>query len=319
MRTVFIVNPKAGQGKGNKKFTERIRHVAEKAGTAVEIYTTAGIGDAEILARQIAEESNAEPTRIYACGGDGTLNEVVCGMAGCPNAAVTHYPGGSGNDAIKIFDDPAAFTSIERLLSAEEAPFDLIRCNDSYALNVLSIGFDARVGTDIARFKRLPLVSGKGAYILSIFSNMLHGLTADYTVTLDSGEVFSGRKTMICVCNGRWYGGGFNPVPEAEPDDGLLDVLVVEKVNLLQVATVVGHYQKGRYADYPSLIYHARCRSLRIECVKESVVNIDGEAAYTTDAKIELIPQAIRFFYPKGLTYHTKNSQSGHKFAEITP
>ena len=72
-------------------------------------------------------------------------------------------------------------------------------------------------------------------------------------------------------------------------------------------------------ADYPSLIYHARCRSLRIECVKESVVNIDGEAAYTTDAKIELIPQAIRFFYPKGLTYHTKNSQSGHKFAEITP
>ena len=109
------------------------------------------------------------------------------------------------------------------------------------------------------------------------------------------------------------------PQPEAEPDDGLLDVLVVEKVSLLQVASVIGHYQKGRYADYPSLIYHARCRSLRIECVKESVVNIDGEAAYTTDAKIKLIPQAIRFFYPKGLTYHTKNSQSGHKFAEITP
>ena len=126
-------------------------------------------------------------------------------------------------------------------------------------------------------------------------------------------------RTTTRLSNGRWYGGGFNPVPEAEPDDGLLDVLVVEKVNLLQVATVVGHYQKGRYADYPSLIYHARCRSLRIECVKESVVNIDGEAAYTTDAKIELIPQAIRFFYPKGLTYHTKNSQSGHKFAEITP
>ena len=100
---------------------------------------------------------------------------------------MTHFPGGSGNDAIKILTS-AAFTSIERLLDAEEARFDLIRCNGSYALNVLSIGFDARVGTDIARFKRLPLVSGKGAYILSIFSNMLHGLTADYTVTLDSGR-----------------------------------------------------------------------------------------------------------------------------------
>ena len=200
-----------------------------------------------------------------------------------------------------------------------QARFDLIRCNDSYALNVLSIGFDARVGTDIARFKRLPLVSGKGAYILSIFSNMLHGLTADYTVTLDSGEVFSGRKTMICVCNGRWYGGSFNPVTDSEPDDGILDVLVVEKVNLLQVATVVGDYQKGRYQDHPTLIRRCPCRSLRIECAKKSVVNVDGEAVYTTDAKIEVVPQAIRFFYPKGLTYHTKNSQSGHKFAEITP
>lgn len=315
MRHVFLINPAAGKYDRTGEFTQTIRAACE--GLDYEILVSRAPGDCTHIAQAAA--SSGEPVRLYACGGDGTLNEVVNGAAGHANAAVTHFPGGSGNDTIKIFDDPAAFTSIERLLDAEEARFDLIRCNGSYALNVLSIGFDARVGTDIARFKRLPLVSGKGAYILSIFSNMLHGLTADYTVTLDSGEVFSGRKTMICVCNGRWYGGGFNPVPEAEPDDGLLDVLVVEKVNLLQVATVVGHYQKGRYADYPSLIYHARCRSLRIECVKESVVNIDGEAAYTTDAKIELIPQAIRFFYPKGLTYHTKNSQSGHKFAEITP
>ena len=317
MKHIFIINPAAGKYDRTEEFSGKIAAACASRGLDYAIHVSEKPGDCRATARRAAE--SGEEVRLYACGGDGTLNEVVNGAAGFPNAAVTHFPGGSGNDTIKIFDDPAAFTSIERLLDAEEARFDLIRCNDSYALNVLSIGFDARVGTDIARFKRLPLVSGKGAYILSIFSNMLHGLTADYTVTLDSGEVFSGRKTMICVCNGRWYGGGFNPVPEAEPDDGLLDVLVVEKVNLLQVATVVGHYQKGRYADYPSLIYHARCRSLRIECVKESVVNIDGEAAYTTDAKIELIPQAIRFFYPKGLTYHTKNSQSGHKFAEITP
>ena len=317
MKHIFIINPAAGKYDRTEEFSGKIAASCASRGLDYAIHVSEKPGDCRATARRAAE--SGEEVRLYACGGDGTLNEVVNGAAGFANAAVTHFPGGSGNDTIKIFDDPAAFTSIERLLDAEEARFDLIRCNGSYALNVLSIGFDARVGTDIARFKRLPLVSGKGAYILSIFSNMLHGLTADYTVTLDSGEVFSGRKTMICICNGRWYGGGFNPVPEAEPDDGLLDVLVVEKVNLLQVATVVGHYQKGRYADYPSLIYHARCRSLRIECVKESVVNIDGEAAYTTDAKIELIPQAIRFFYPKGLTYHTKNSQSGHKFAEITP
>ena len=317
MKHLFLVNPAAGKYDRTYECAEQIHAVCKARGLDYEIRVSKKPGD---LTRYAAEACAAgTELRIYACGGDGTLNEVVNGVIGCPNAAVTHYPGGSGNDSIKIFDDPAALTSIERLLSAEEAPFDLIRCNDSYALNVLSIGFDARVGTDIARFKRLPLVTGKGAYVLSIISNMVHGLSADYTVTLDSGEVLSRQKTMICICNGRWYGGGFNPVPEAEPDDGLLDVLVVEKVSLLQVASVIGHYQKGRYADYPELIRHARCRSLRIECAERSVVNVDGEAVYTTDAKIEVVPHAIRFFYPKGLSYHAKNSQSGHKFAEITP
>ena len=313
-KLLFIVNPRAGKTKSLAPLFDAAAIYSE-AGYLVSVRKTTHRGEATELAESLGPEFDV----VVCHGGDGTLNEVVNGVIGCPNAAVTHYPGGSGNDAIKIFDDPAAFTSIERLLSAEEAPFDLIRCNDSYALNVLSIGFDARVGTDIARFKRLPLVTGKGAYVLSILSNMVHGLSADYTVTLDSGEVLSGQKTMICICNGRWYGGSFNPMPEAEPDDGLLDVLVVEKVSLLQVASVIGHYQKGRYAEYPELIRHARCRSLRIECAERSVVNVDGEAVYTTDAKIEVVPHAIRFFYPKGLSYHAKNSQSGHKFAEITP
>ena len=212
MKHIFIVNPAAGKSDRTAEYREMIDAAFAPRGLSYELLVSNAPGECRTLARQAAQ--SGEEVRLYACGGDGTLNEVINGVVGYDNAAVTHFPGGSGNDTIKIFDDPAAFTSIERLLDAEEARFDLIRCNDSYALNVLSIGFDARVGTDIARFKRLPLVSGKGAYILSIFSNMLHGLTADYTVTLDSGKVFSGRKTMICVCNGRWYGGGFNPVPE---------------------------------------------------------------------------------------------------------
>ena len=261
MKHIFIVNPAAGKSDRTAEYRNMIEAAFAPRGLSYELLVSGAPGECRTLARQAAQ--SGEEVRLYACGGDGTLNEVINGVVGHANAAVTHFPGGSGNDAIKIFDEPAAFTSIERLLDAEEARFDLIRCNGSYALNVLSIGFDARVGTDIARFKRLPLVSGKGAYILSIFSNMLHGLTADYTVTLDSGKVFSGRKTMICVCNGRWYGGSFNPVTDSEPDDGILDVLVVEKVNLLQVATVVGDYQKGRYQDHPTLIRRSALNARR--------------------------------------------------------
>ena len=307
MKHVFIINPAAGKYDHTEEYSGRIAAACASRGLDYEICVSEEPGGCRDLAREAA--SRGGEVRIYACGGDGTLNEVVNGVVGFDNVAVTHFPGGSGNDAVKIFSEPAAFSNLERLLDAEEARFDLIRCNGSYALNVLSVGLDARIGTDIARFKRLPFVTGKGAYILSTINNLFHGISQHYRVTLDGAETVEGQQTMICICNGRWYGGSFNPVPEAEPDDGLLDVLIVKKVNLLQVAGVIGKYQKGRYADYPQLIRRVRCRTVRIECERENVVNVDGEAIRTTDAQIELIPQAIRFFYPRGLTYRCENSQ----------
>ena len=307
MKHLFIINPAAGSSDRTAEYSAEIRTICEARRLRYEIRVSMGPGDCANIAREAAQ--TGQELRIYACGGDGTLNEVVNGVVGFGNAAVTHFPGGSGNDAIKIFSEPAAFTDLDRLLDAEEARLDLIRCNGMYALNILSIGLDARIGTDIARYKRLPFVTGKGAYVLSTINNLFRGISQHYRVTLDGGETVEGRQTMICICNGRWYGGSFNPVPEAEPDDGLLDVLIVEKVNLLQVAGVIGKYQKGHYADYPQLIRHVRCRTVRIECERENVVNVDGEAIRTTDAQIELIPQAIRFFYPRGLTYRCENSQ----------
>ena len=308
MKQVFFINPVAGKRDASDLLVPQIRQAAAALNLPEpEIVITGYAGHARALTEQFARDG--VPAALYACGGDGTLNEVVNGAAGFANAAVTHFPGGSGNDAIKIFSEPAAFTDLDRLLDAEEARLDLIRCNGMYALNILSIGLDARIGTDIARYKRLPFVTGKGAYILSTINNLFRGISQYYRVTLDDSETVEGRQTMICICNGRWYGGSFNPVPDAEPDDGLLDVLIVEKVNLLQVAGVIGKYQKGHYADYPHLIRHVRCHTVRVECEQENVVNVDGEAIRTTDAQIELIPQAIRFFYPRGLTYRCENSQ----------
>ncbi len=305
MKHIFIINPAAGKYDRTEEYKKKIESVCGAKGLAYEILLSAGPGDCTRLAHEAAE--SGEAVRIYACGGDGTLNEVVNGIVGYENVSVTHFPGGSGNDTIKVFSETAPFSDLERLLDAEETRFDLIRCNGIYSIDILSIGFDAKVGTDVARFKRLPLVTGKGAYILSILSNMLHGLSEHYTVTLD-GETVDAEQTMICVCNGRWYGGSFNPVPEAEPDDGLLDVLMVKKVSLLQAAGVIGYYQKGKYANYPELIRHVQCKSLRVQCEKENVVNIDGEAIHTKDAAIELVPKAVRFFYPKGLQYHFKKA-----------
>jgi diacylglycerol kinase family enzyme len=106
---------------------------------------------------------------------------------------------------------------------------------------------------------------------------------------------------MVCICNGRWYGGSFNPVPTALPDDGLLDVLLVEPVSRLQVATVIGKYAQGNYAQRPDLIRHHQCRSIRMTMEPNTTINIDGELILADHADIELVPQSLHIFYPKGL------------------
>ena len=309
MKHLFIVNPVAGGKDRHEYVAEQARLALEGSADAYEVYITTAPMDA--CAKIAAEAASGEELRVYACGGDGTLNECVNGAVGHANVAVTHFPCGTGNDFIKMFgEEKARFFDLAELVRGEVRPFDVMECCGRYAVNICSVGIDARIGTEVHQYH--------DSYVLSAVANLFKGIAQPLTVR-GCGMEYSGGTSLICACNGRFYGGGFNPVPEAEPDDGLLDVLVVEKVNLLQVATVVGHYQKGRYAEYPELIRHARCRSLRIECAERSVVNVDGEAVYTTDAKIEVVPHAIRFFYPKGLSYHAKNSQSGHKFAEITP
>ena len=167
MKHIFIINPAAGKYDRTEEFSGKIAAACASRGLDYAIHVSEKPGDCRATARRAAE--SGEEVRLYACGGDGTLNEVVNGAAGFANAAVTHFPGGSGNDAIKIFSEPAAFTDLDRLLDAEEARLDLIRCNGMYALNILSIGLDARIGTDIARYKHLPFVTGKGAYILESY------------------------------------------------------------------------------------------------------------------------------------------------------
>ena len=117
------------------------------------------------------------------------------------------------------------------------------------------------------------------------------------------GKILDGEHTMICACNGRYYGGGFNPVPNADPTDGLLDVLVVKKVSRLQVPGVVGKYKSGRYKELPHLVQHFRTNKIVIHCDKETSINLDGELRRGKTVSMSIAKEKIRFFYPKGLTW----------------
>ena len=191
------------------------------------------------------------------------------------------------------------------MTDSEEVSFDMIRCNDDLALNICSVGLDARIGTDVSNYKRLPLLSGFRAYAASTVVNVLKGIAEHYVVKID-GQRIDGDQTLICACNGRFYGGGFNPVPEADPTDGLLDVLLIKKVSRLQVAKVIGKFKDGRYKELPDLVQHFRTKKIKILCDKLTPINLDGELRMAQEVTMSVAQEKLRFFFPKGLIWQTE-------------
>ena len=305
MKHLFIINPAAGSRNRTEEASEIIHKICRSRNLTYEIRVSTAPGECTRIAREACK--TGRELRIYACGGDGTLNEVVCGAAGFENAAVTVYSGGSGNDFAKLFDDPKAFFDLHRLMDAEEATFDLIRCNEDISLNICSVGLDARIASDVANYKRLPLLHGFRAYAASTAINLVKGISERYVVEVD-GEKLDDEFTFVCVCNGRYYGGGFNPIPEADPSDGLLDVLLVKKVNLTQVPFIIGKYKDGRYKELSHVARYIKTDRVKITCDKECAINIDGEVRFAKEAEMTVAKEKIRFFYPKGLRWQVKET-----------
>ena len=298
MQHLFIINPAAGSRNRVEQYQANIHAACHARNLDYYIAVSRCPGDATRIAREAAQ--TGREVRIYACGGDGTLNEVAAGAAGFPNAAITVYSGGSGNDFIKIFDDPTAFFDIHRLLDADEATFDMVRCNEYLALNTCCVGLDARIGQDVARYKRLPMLGGFKAYLASTAVHVFKGLSEHYTIDIE-GEHIDDELTFVCVCNGRFYGGGFNPIPDADPSDGKLDVLVVRKITRAQIPFIIGKYKNGRYKELGSIARYFRTDKLTVTCDHESPLNLDGEIRFGTKVDFSIADEKIRFFYPKGL------------------
>lgn len=298
MKHLFLMNPRAGKYDRTQEMREKIRTAMQGREEPWQAAVTRYPGHATELARAAAE--TGEAVRIYACGGDGTLNEAAAGAAGYANAAVTHYPMGSGNDFLRMFGpDACRFYDLSALLDAPQAPLDLIECNGRLALNVCSVGFDARIGLGAADFKKLPLVSGSMAYKLSALRTIVRGIHLPYRVEID-GERLPGEEfTLLCACNGRYYGGGFNPSPDAMPDDGRLNFVVVPAVSRLTVASLIGKYAKGGVGEIEGVILR-QGREMHITCDRVSPINLDGEELLDSELSIRVSAKKLNFFFPIG-------------------
>ena len=304
MRHLFIINPAAGK----KASTVELDRILSTLSFAHEVVYTKQAGDAQRIARAAAE--TGEEVRIYACGGDGTLNEVVNGAAGFDNAAVTCVPKGTGNDFLKIFGPNyrELFYDLEGLANGPQTPFDLIDCNGKLGIDMVCAGVDARIGAGVHRYKRLRFVSGMGAYVLSLLEHVLfRGISRPVHVEMGD-RVLDGPSALLCVCNGRYYGGGFMPMPEAMPDDGVLDMLYVSKVTLPQLPGLLGKYAKGRYRELPRFVTDFHGQSIHFSSHEPITAVVDGEVIRDTAFTVRLSERKINFFYPVHADYQSNVS-----------
>ena len=299
MKHLFIVNPKAGGRDRTAEVASLARRALAERRAEYEIYTTAGPMDA--AGKVALEAEDCEALRVYACGGDGTLNECVNGAAGRENVAVTHFPTGTGNDFVKVFGAGAKrFSDLDALVGGEVRRFDLMDCNGRAALNICSVGVDARIGLEVHKYSSLPVLGGATGYVTSTAVNLLRGVGREMRV-ICNGRLYYGEMSLVCCCNGSHYGGGFNPVPEARPDDGVLDFLIVKGISRLKFLALVGSYARGGYAKHPKYITHVRSDALEIKSPRELLVNIDGEEMRARHVSVKLLPGALNFIVPKGI------------------
>ena len=301
MKHLFIVNPVAGGKDSTETVSAKVAQYFSGRDGNFEIYTTTAPMDA---CRKIEYEAAlCDELRVYACGGDGTLNECVCGAAGKENVSVTHYPTGTGNDFVKNFGpDQERFRDLEELIRGEVHRLDVIDCNGRMSINICSVGVDARIAADVHKYSSLPVIGGATGYVTSLAVNLAKGITDQLRVIIDK-KLFYGKMSLVCVCNGSYYGGGFHPVPEARTDDGLLDILIVKGLSRLGFLRAVGAYAKGEYASVPDKITHIRAQSVEIDCEKKMVVNVDGEAIYGKKIRMKVIPGGVNFIVPAGAAY----------------
>ena len=314
MKHIFVVNPCAG---GHDCSQEVAARLSGREGN-VEIYVTRGPRDATRYVADRCRQHGDGELRVYACGGDGTLNEVVSGvMCGAQSAeggvrkvSVGSYPCGSGNDYVKYYAG-ADFRDVQSQLDAPTVKVDVMRVKsgawsaeseERFAINTLNFGFEAEVCRNMDELRRKPLLGGKASYTTGIVKSLFTGLHNYCRISVDGEPWFDGTLLLSSLANGRYAGGGFHCAPRSLNDDGLMEVMAVKPLSVARFARMIKYYESGEHLDREELrdvMLYCRGRRVTLEAERPFFIGIDGELIESERFEVENVRQALNFIVPK--------------------
>lgn len=300
MKHLFIINPNAGKGKAYDIVMPRIKEAVAEKDIDYKVYVSASQQDTHDYCKKIGD--SGENVRIYACGGDGTIYDVVNAIYGYDNVQFAAVPLGSGNDFIRLFGTKEQFADIGAQINGTAIKIDAIKCGDKIAVNQCSMGFDAEVCSKQSEFKKIPWLTGESAYTASLVYCLKSKTANRFTVTIDDGEPITDDFVFAFCGNSRFYGGGYQAAPYAVPDDGLLDFSIVRAMKIPRLISQIGNYKKGRHFKWPETTY-IRGKKMTVHSDMPASVNVDGECDLVTDSTFEIIPSAFNFVIPTSSSY----------------
>lgn len=306
MKTVFVVNPKAGNGKNIDRLVCDIKQSILKTGKDADIYITKAKGDGERFVREYCKAKG--PARFIACGGDGTLNEVLNGAVLCSDAEIGVIPVGTGNDFIRNFGTNKDFYDITSQLTGNSVKCDAI-CyrqigksqNKRFCANMFNIGFDCNVA-DMAQSIKKKVISGPLSYLCSVFVNLTKKKGANLTIETDGERTHKGELLLTSLANGKYCGGGIKSNPEASLSDGMMSINIIYNISRLNFLSKLPFYMKGihtKLKNIEKVIYSKKCKKVVIT-PKEKMMKLctDGEISLVGKTEFEVVHNAFNFVVP---------------------
>ena len=277
MKYIFIVNSNAGKGK-YKKVVPNIESVCKESNLDFDIkYITEAKSGLDIV-----NEYKDEENIIYVVGGDGTLTKVLPGIVGTKNKLGV-IPAGSGNDTYK---------AIKKLPEGENI-IDLGKINNTYFINVACTGLDAEVANNLDKFRN-TIVPASQLYTASLFYTFF-SYKFKKVILKTKIKTISSRYSIISICNGAFYGGGYNIAPKSQLTDGLLDIYYVEKMNKLKMLPLMLKLKKGKH-EGKKRVHKFRTSHIELEIEEQVTFNVDGEKLTDSKFVIDILPKSIAVY-----------------------
>ncbi|MDI3256688.1 MAG: diacylglycerol kinase family lipid kinase [Kyrpidia sp.] len=291
-RWLFIVNPVAGKGKAARRWNRYYRELSI-LGKTWDVYHTRCAGDATWVARKIVEDRSADV--VVAVGGDGTIHEVIQGLAGS-SVALGILPAGTGNDLARYFGIKKGHKAVRQLKDAVRQQVDLVRMADGVFVNIAGTGFDAWVArhvNDSSWLKRW----GPLGYVISVGIQLLCFRPQTVQIEVD-GQIHTYRSAwMVALGNGTTYAGGMRILPEARMEDGQLDLCVVDGLTKPQFCRIFPKVFWGRHVGHPA-VHFLRGKRISVQPDRPWPVHADGEVLSQTMVEATVWPGSLTVLRP---------------------